>query len=117
MSTTKKRNFLIEKIGRVVREMSSAQEFLKELKKALENCSGNTDLSEKIGKFAREMPEFEYLKHQADFIKSDIRKICSKELPVVEAIKKVEEYNNILFEALRCFDIEYIVEYKKNVES
>ena len=66
-------------------ELVSAKKFCEKLSKELESCGNTSVLSTKIGKFAKEIPDFGYLKEEHDFLLTQVRMVCTTEISAEDA--------------------------------
>lgn len=66
-------------------ELISAKKFCEKLSKELESCRNTSVLSTKIGKFAKEIPNFVYLKEEHDFLLKLVRMVCTTEISTEDA--------------------------------
>ena len=66
-------------------ELILAKKFCEKLSKELEGCRNTSVLSTKIGKFAKEIPNFVYLKEEHDFLLTQIRMVCTTEISIEDA--------------------------------
>lgn len=81
MSTTK--NPIIEQIKRNYEELKTARQYCFNSIKVL--AEDSFILKAEVRILLQEMPHFVFLKHQEDFIRGTLRKVCSGELEFFEA--------------------------------
>lgn len=101
MSTNK--NVFANKIMTVYDELYQTHNLLAAVIVNLERClkeGDDVNLTKEIGIYATEMPEF--LKDSS--LMTGIRKICTGELIISDAIKEANHYMDMLKEVLDCFD-------------
>lgn len=99
-------NSMSEKVTMSYNELKQIKGILKDLMgdlKAL--CEDpNLDLSDHIGQYAREMPKFKIFVEQADFLKTSIRKVCTREVDIPSALQKAEDYYILVSETLNLYN-------------
>ena len=86
-------------------EFLRAKHVVKDIIGSLELCDDNTNLTQKIGIYARQMPEFKILAEKRVSCLSCIRQVCTGEMTVEEAIKIFRTAEKQLDEALDCIKL------------
>ena len=86
-------------------EFTRARHFTRDIIGTLVNCGDNTNLTEEIGIFARQMPEFNILAEQRVTCLALLRKICTGEMQIEEAIRLLRVAEQQLTEALQCINL------------
>lgn len=99
-------NTLVEKILVSYKELTKAESFLHSLIESMEKSiyNGLFNESEDFGKYAREMPRFRIFVHEADYLKTCIRKVCTGEINMTRALARATQMYNTVHEALELFD-------------
>ena len=69
-------------------ELISAKNIFKGVIGVLENVDSKTNLTKELGIFAVQMPEYKIFTKDAEYAKKTIRKVCSGELSVLNALQK-----------------------------
>lgn len=69
-------------------ELYSVRNVLKGIISVLENVNSSTNLTRELGIFAVQMPEYKILTKDAESAKKVIRKVCTGELNVNDALDK-----------------------------
>ena len=82
------KNPIKEQIKKYFEELKSARRYCQNVMTVLEE--DNCLVKAEIGILLQEMPEFTFLKHQANFLKGNLRKVCSGELKVFDAYDVVK---------------------------
>ena len=93
------------KVHQLHQELIRANDFVKNVICALEGCNDQTNLTETIGFFAREIPEFRILAERRVSCLSCIRQVCTGELSVEKALELFRTAEKQLNEALNCITI------------
>lgn len=107
-------NPLMYKAALLYSELAKVDSFMRKLKKTLDECNENDDLTRKIGiPFIAKMPRFKILEREADEIKQKLRRVCSGEVSLEEARKKAMEYEKDIEEVLQVIDEDKILPYLK----
>lgn len=107
-------NPLMYKAALLYSELAKADSFMRKLKKTLDECNENDDLTRKIGiPFIAKMPRFKILEREADEIKQKLRRVCSGEVSLEEARKRAMEYEKDIEEVLQVIDEDKILPYLK----
>jgi len=78
------------KVKTLVGELDSAIYICDELLKTLENCPKN-QLTDRVGIFARQMPDYKILTQEKNGALNVIRKICTAEISIEEAISFISQ--------------------------
>lgn len=94
------------KVQDLYNELSCANQSVKDVIASLQSCSHSTNLTEKVGIHARQMPEFKILVEPRVHCLSIIRQVCTGEMPVEKALKLFQEAEKQLKAALDCFNEE-----------
>ncbi len=78
-----KKNPISEQIKTYYEEMVKARRYCQNVMKVLEeeNCLVRAE----VGILIKDMPNFTFLKHQGDFLRGLLRKVCSTEISTTEA--------------------------------
>jgi hypothetical protein len=84
------------KIRTLVKELDSAINFCNDLIPVLEGCTSSSELPEKVGVFARKMPEYKVLADERQGAFNLIRKVCTLELSTSEAAELCKKYRDEL---------------------
>lgn len=82
------KNPVKEQLKKHFEELKSARKYCQNVMTVLEEDSFL--VKAEVGILIQEMPEFTFLKHQANFLKGNLRKVCSGELEVFEAYEVVK---------------------------
>ena len=109
-----------KKVLNCYRELSRMELMIRNLLfelKMYKNDHRETNLTESIGRYARDMPRFVIFKEQADYLKTCIRKICSGEFSMEVAISKGNELLKRIDTILAFFNKDAIDEYCNNNQS
>lgn len=94
-----------EIISTINSELLSAQSFLEKLNNSLHYCHSGTNLSDEIGIYTKQLPEFIYLKDFRQKTLTIIRQVCTKELDKSDAeCAFATELDNIK-ETLNCIKL------------
>lgn len=86
-------------------EIWCAQNVVKNIISSLETCDDNTNLTQKIGIYARQMPEFKILAEKRVACISIIRQVCTGEISVEKSLKLFHTAEKQLNEALECINL------------
>ena len=98
-------NTIKGKVLALHQELTNAEAFVELILKDLENCNKDTNLTEKIGEYARRMPDFKILAKQRIQVLSCIRQVCTGEMTIEKAIELFKTAQQQLDEALECFKL------------
>ena len=86
-------------------EIFCAKCVVKEIIGALESCDINTNLTQTIGIYARQMPEFKILADKRVSCLSCVRQVCTGEMSVSKALELFHTAEKQLDEALDCIKL------------
>lgn len=86
-------------------EIWRARNVAKDIIGSLESCHDNTNLTQTIGIYARQMPEFKILAEQRVACLSLLRQVCTGELSVAKALDLFQTAEKQLNEALDCIKL------------
>lgn len=86
-------------------ELTSAKNLVKDIIGTLKICNDNTNLTQTVGIYARQMPNFKILAEQRVDCLSLVRQICTGEMKAQEAIELFKTAEKQLDEALNCFNL------------
>ena len=105
MTERNRSNVLMYKVARLYCELSTAEAFLKDLKGTLEGMNEESNLKWKIGvPFISKMPKFKIMEKDADAVKQRLRKLCSGEIQIQEALEETEKLLEFVKEAKEVFN-------------
>ena len=86
-------------------EILCARNLTRDIIGDLESCDENTNLTQKIGIYAREMPDFNYLAGKRAEAISHIRGVCTGELSISLALEYFRHAEKHLNESLKYFKL------------
>lgn len=86
-------------------EIWRARNVVKDIISSLESCDYNTNLTQKIGIYARQMPEFKILAEKRVSCLSCVRQVCTGEMSVEKALELFHIAEKQLNEALDCIKL------------
>ncbi len=89
-----------EKVRELYCEILSARTIVKDIIDTLKFCNDTTNLTQNIGIFARQMPEFKILSEQKVACISYIRQVCTGEISTEKALELFHMAQKQLDEAL-----------------
>ena len=78
---------------------------IKDIIGSLETCDDDTNLTQKIGIYARQMPEFKILTEQRVACLSIVRQVCTGELSLEKSLEFFHTAEKQLNEALECIKL------------
>lgn len=93
------------KIKNLYEEIWSARNVVKDIIGSLETCDDDTNLTQKIGIYARQMPEFKILTEQRVACLSIVRQVCTGELSLEKSLEFFHTAEKQLNEALECIKL------------
>ncbi len=93
------------KVEELYNELCAGKGLVLSIISTLEDCDDQTNFTERIGCFARSMPEFKILAAQRENFVSLVRKICTGEVSLEKALELLREAEKQLNEALNCIVI------------
>ena len=86
-------------------EILCAKHFVRDIIETLEFCDENTNLTQKVGIFARQMPELKILAEKRVACLSILRQVCTGEISVDKALELFHTAEKQLDEALDCIKL------------
>lgn len=99
-------NSIINEVVAIYKELLKAKRLLLDITGSIQAClKEEKNLTQEIGIYAQQMPEFKYLHDRAECLKNGIRRICSGEISLEDA-SITDTYLKELDEALACFNTE-----------
>jgi hypothetical protein len=102
---TRDNNSIKKKVMDLHEELTRAKHVVKDIKGSLESCTEATNLTETIGIYARQMPNFKILAEQRVSCLSFVRQVCTGELKKEEALELLGVAEKHLNEALDCIKL------------
>lgn len=91
------------KVKELYDELYSARNVVKDIICSLESCDDNTNLTQVIGVYARQMPVYKILAEKRVACISCLRQVCTGEMSVEKALELFRIAEKQLNEALDCF--------------
>lgn len=91
-------NPIKETLKKYYNEMVIARKYCKNIMKVLEE--DNFFVKAEVGILIQELPEFTFLKHQANFLKGHLRKVCTGEISTEDAYEIVKYVYTQIDEAI-----------------
>lgn len=86
-------------------ELTATKKFCEKLSKELESCHSSSNLSNKIGKFTKELPDLDYLKEEHDCLLTLVRMVCTTEISTEDANWKVIDELDKINQTLSCIKL------------
>ena len=86
-------------------EILCAKNVVKDIIGSLESCDDNTNLTQAIGIYARQMPEFKILAEKRVACISGVRQVCTGEISISKALELFQAAEKQLNEALDCIKL------------
>ena len=93
------------KVKKLYDELWSARNVVRDIIGSLETCDDNTNLTQKIGIYARQMPEFKILAEKRVHCLSIVRQVCTGEMSVEKSLELFHIAEKQLNEALDCIKL------------
>lgn len=88
MSCTK--NPIKEQLESFYDELTEARKYCQLLMRVLSSLNNDSDIEYEIKMLIQKIPNFNFLKKQTDFIKENLKRVSSKELPPEEAERVIQ---------------------------
>ena len=93
------------KVKELYDEIWRAQNVVRDIIASLETCDDNTNLTQKIGIYARQMPEFKILAEKRVSCLSIVRQVCTGEISIEKSLELFHTAEKQLSEALECIKL------------
>lgn len=93
------------KVEELYTEIWRARNIITDIIGSLMACNVNTNLTQDIGVFARQMPEFKILAEQRVACLSYLRQVCTGEMRLEEALELFQVVKKQLDEGMACFKL------------
>lgn len=93
------------KVEELYTEIWRARNIVTDILGSLKACNVNTNLTQDIGVFAQQMPEFKILAEQRVTYLSYLRQVCTGEMRVEEALELFQVVKKQLDEGMACFKL------------
>ena len=93
------------KVKELYDEIWRARNVVRDIIGSLETCDDNTNLTQKIGIYARQMPEFKILTEKRVACLSIVRQVCTGEISVEKSLELFHTAEKQLNEALECIKL------------
>lgn len=107
-------NQLMYKAALLYKELKIAKGYIQDVRRVLENWDSSKDFIKDIGyPFISKMPKFTILQNEADKVKKGLRKVCSGEVSIEDAIEKSKRIEENLDEVLQVLNEEKLRPYCK----